>query len=107
MLELARLSGTVALILASSIGVAYALTAFARLARSVPSPIPNGQLRIRSGASMYRARFLGETRDGWTFTAPLQRDAYVPLRIGEALVIEAPSERGILRFRTVIIDRLH
>jgi hypothetical protein len=105
--ELAKLSGSFLLLFGLSVGIAFALGLAVRALRRTPRPLPNGQLRIRSGASVYRARFLGETAQGWTFSAPLQRNAYVPLRVGEPLIIEAPSERGLLRFRTMLIDRCH
>jgi hypothetical protein len=105
MQDLARVSLSLGLLFLASVIVSYGLMLLARSLRRTPSPIPNGQIKVTSGASAYRARFLCESREGWLFTAPLQRDAYVPLRVGEPLIIEAPSVRGVLRFRTEIVDR--
>jgi hypothetical protein len=105
MQELAKLSGSFALIFVISVGIAYFLHTVVRSLRRIPRPIPNAQLRIRSGASVYRARFLGETPEGWSFSVPLQRDSYVPIQVGEPLIIEAPSPAGLLRFRTTLRAR--
>jgi hypothetical protein len=54
---------------------------------------------------MYRSRFLGADRRGWRFAAPIQRGAFVPLRVGEGLVVEATEGDERLLFRSVILER--
>lgn len=68
-------------------------------------PPENAGLRIRASSGMYRSRFLGAGPSGWTFAAPIQRDAYVPIRVGEQLTIEASSANGMLLFQTEVIER--
>ncbi len=78
-----------------------------RRLRRPPMPVPpeGARLRIRSDLTVYRSRFLGADRTGWRFAAPLQRDVYVPLRVGESLVIEAESDHERLLFRSTLISR--
>lgn len=65
----------------------------------------NGLLRISTGYTTYRTRVIAETPRGWLIASPLQRDAYVPLHINESLLIQAPQQGGIIRFRSIIIAR--
>lgn len=75
------------------------------LRRRRKTPEPAGGVRIRGENAMYRSRFL-EARSGtWKLGAPLQRDRFVPIRPGEALLIEAPTTSGVLLFRTVVTER--
>ena len=78
-----------------------------RRLRRPPMPIPpqGASLRVRASAAVYRSRFLEVTDEGWVFAAPLQRDAYVPLRVGEDVVVEAEEADGRLIFRSEIIHR--
>lgn len=71
----------------------------------MPIPSPGASLRIRADAAVYRSRFLEVATEGWVFAAPLQRDAYVPLRIGEDLVVESEEPDGRLIFRAKLVER--
>lgn len=71
----------------------------------MPMPTPGAPLRIRADEAVYRSRFLEAATDGWVFAAPLQRDAYVPLRVGEDLVVEAEEPEGRLIFRAKLVER--
>lgn len=62
-------------------------------------------LRITTGESTYRSRIIAETPKGWLIASPLQRDAYIPLRVDEALLVQAPQGGGIVRFRSIILAR--
>ena len=68
-------------------------------------PDRGASLRIRASSAVYRSRFLEAGPHGWDFAAPLQRDAYVPLRVGEDVVIEVEETEGRLIFRSKIIAR--
>jgi hypothetical protein len=91
----AALSGAVATFL-----VRWAEARTARL-----TPAADTRLRIRATSGMYRSSFLQAGRSVWSISAPLQRDSYVPLRVGEDLVIEAPHPKGALIFRSKVIGR--
>ncbi|HVT10913.1 MAG TPA: flagellar brake protein [Fimbriimonadaceae bacterium] len=62
-------------------------------------------LRIRATSGSYRSTLMKLGGSVWTISAPLQRDSYVPLRVGEEVVIEAASSRGALLFRSTIVAR--
>jgi hypothetical protein len=71
----------------------------------MPVPPVGASLRIRADAAVYRSRFVEASAEGWVFAAPLQRDAYVPLRVGEDLVVEAEGEAERLLFRSTLVHR--
>lgn len=71
----------------------------------MPTPSPGSALRIRADEAVYRSRFLEAGQKGWVFAAPLQRDVYVPLRVGEDLVVEAEEAEGRLIFRAKLVER--
>lgn len=74
--------------------------------RRVPVPPEIGALlRVRAEGSIYRSRFLGVTPEGWKFAAPLQRDSFVPLHVGETLIVEATDGKRVTLFRSVLVDR--
>ena len=67
---------------------------------------PIGPIRLRTEDGMYRSHFVRRTESGrWVVSAPLRRDSYVPIRIGEKLTAEAPMPGGVILFRTVVSDR--
>lgn len=89
-------------------GVAFAgtYTFFAlQRRRRIARPQPDASIRLRASSGVYRARYVGETSEGWILSAPIQRDAYVPLRPGEGIVAECPTDRGVLLFRSRIVSR--
>lgn len=63
------------------------------------------QLRLRSPNGMHRTRILAQTERGWRISAPLNRDAFVPIREGESVTVETPTENGLLYFRTHVAGR--
>jgi c-di-GMP-binding flagellar brake protein YcgR len=85
----------------ASFFVGYAYLRFARR-RSLDT---NAVLHIRAGSGMYRSRLVAIGRAAWEISAPLQRDSYVPLRVGEDLVIESPAKAGVLIFRSEVVAR--
>lgn len=103
--QLAELVGYVAILFAGSFAFGYVL-ATRRAAKSlVPHPEPGCRVRVRSQDQVYRTRFEAVTPEGWVFSAPLSRDRYVPLRVGERLTIEAACERGLVLWRTEVVAR--
>ncbi len=104
MKEILELCGMFAIVFAVSVAASYVFVTF-KLKRAVPKPLENGVLQIRSGTAMHRSRFARETADGWVIHAPLNRDAYVPIRPGEKLAILMPTEHGLRHFETVVTHR--
>ncbi len=88
-----------------AICASYLVAVVIRKARRQPVPILNGRARVRATSGVYRSRFLGVSASGWRFSAPICRDHYVPFRVGEDLTIEIADETGLLRFRTVVVER--
>lgn len=89
-------------------GVSFGLSLFffkglARRRRNVLAP--GCAVRLRTPEGVYRTRFAGPCRQGLVFAAPLQRDAYVPISVGASVTVEAPSEKGILLFRSRVAAR--
>ncbi|MCX7801107.1 MAG: flagellar brake protein [Fimbriimonadales bacterium] len=103
--EVLELIGWMALVFAASVGGSYALqTTLRRLRGGVPDPV-GAKLRLRTAQGVYRCRVEARGPDGWVITSPLQRDAFVPLQVGEALTVEWPTERGVVLFRTRVLAR--
>jgi hypothetical protein len=88
-----------------SVAGSYAFATLIKRAKRTHAPPENAKVRVRATNGVYRSRFLRETEAGWQFSAPICRDAYVPFRVGEELTMELADEDGILRFRTVVLDR--
>lgn len=101
----------VSLVLFFATGFAVALFAgwlyvqAAQRAQRQAEPAVGAVLRIRANSGMYRSKVLQVGKSVWTISAPLQRDAYVPFRIGEEIVVEAAGKRGALVFRSEIVAR--
>lgn len=70
------------------------------------NPVEGAILTIRATSGVYRSHMITLGRTSWTLSAPLQRDNYVPLRVGEELIIEAATDRGALLFRSEVVARM-
>lgn len=68
-------------------------------------PVDNAKVRMKSASSLYRCRLISHDKEGWTFTAPMQRDIYVPIPIGEEVVCEVVGQNGLLVFKSQVIAR--
>lgn len=95
--------GAMALLGAGCAGMAYLLAA--RRLRTAPSPMLGAVVRLRGPSGVYRTRLEGIELGGWRLAAPLQRDRHVPLRVGESLIVEAPTGEGAYLYRTHIVER--
>lgn len=73
--------------------------------KHLPVPKHNAILRISSLSSMYRAHFIGEVKEGWAFTPPLQRDELIPIKMGEPITMETVVDGGIAVYRTTLRSR--
>ena len=103
--EIIQLSGFFALTFAACFGAAYAWTAWTRKSRKPLSPEVNTTIRFGSGRAMYRSNFVAETAKGWLLSAPIQREHYVPIRIGEEIRAEVTTSKGVLFFRSEVLER--
>jgi hypothetical protein len=102
--ELAELIGYIAIVFAFSFSASYLLVRLTQRKRLANNP-PLGPVQISSGSAMYRSRFIREENGHWVLAAPLSRDSYVPLRVGEMVSIQAVAKGGVYRFRAEIASR--
>ncbi|MBX3117709.1 MAG: flagellar brake protein [Fimbriimonadaceae bacterium] len=102
--QIAEMIGYFTMVLSCSIIGSYAWVTLRKRSQKA-TPTVGGTMRLRTVSGIYRARFLRETPEGWVFSAPIKRDVYVPLREGEAVTAECPTEHGVLLFRTHVISR--
>ena len=105
MIEFVRLMFPFLAIFLVSLGISYFGTKLVLATKRPICPIPQSKVRIRASSGMYRSRYLGECAEGWQFGAPLCRDNYVPLRVGEELTVEAICDKGVMLFKTVVLSR--
>lgn len=104
MKEILELCGMFAIVFAISVAASYILVTF-KLKKTLPNPLDNGVLHLRSGTAMHRSRFARITAEGWVIHAPLSRDAYVPIRPGEKITVLMPTDKGLRHFETEAIAR--
>jgi len=61
--------------------------------------------RMVGPKGVYRCYFVSSEKEGLVFSAPLQRDHYVPVQVGEPFMAQVPTSDGVLTFRTEIVSR--
>jgi hypothetical protein len=104
MSELFQIVGFFAFAAAVAFALSYLL--FRLPLRRVPFGLSPGALvRIRTSSGVHRTRFNGLMTNGLSFADPLQRDSYVPLKMGEVVTVEAPLRDGVLMFRSMVASR--
>lgn len=96
--NLVNLALATLVVFGASAAIALAAGFGLRRLRRAFVPPPNAKLRLRTGAAVYRCRFIAEGPLGWIVSAPLQRDAYVPIEVGAPLACEATVEEGVALF---------
>ena len=105
MIAVLQMVGLLALVLATSMAVSYWITAKSRK-KVVLVPIPeNTRVRMVGPGGAYRCYFLRRTKAGLVFSSPLQRDHYIPVRVGETMMVQAPLSDCVLTFRASILGR--
>ncbi len=86
----------------SSVGIAYASFSLSRKRKLACLPKPGQMIRMRGLSGFYRSRFIAAGDKVWEISLPVQRDNFVPLRVGEEIVVEASTPKGALIFRTKV-----
>lgn len=105
MRELIEMVGLLAIVFGVSVAVSYLF--FNRRPRKVQL-IPlaeNTSVRMIGPGGAYRCYFLRQDHTGLIFSAPLQRDRYVPLRSGEMMMVQAATDSAVLTFRAAVVSR--
>ena len=105
MQDFLKLIGSFTLLFALSYALAFMFTQLQK--RRQPSLVPseNDKMKFKSSDGMFRCRFIREDAEGWQFSAPMQRDHYVPLSVGTVVVCEVVTSEGILHFESTVINR--
>ena len=86
----------------------YLVTRAVMLSRPSPSKvaIPNGaKLKLLTPSGAYRCHVEKTDKTGIVTSAPLFRDSYVPLRIGEKVVVQVALQDRLLTFHTSVLSR--
>lgn len=103
--ELLQLVGLVAIVFGLSMAISYAMSASKRKRQSNLSLPENTSVRLVGPGGVYRSYFLRKSSKGLVFSAPLQRDNYVPVRPDECLMVQVPVEGSIITFRASVRNR--
>ncbi len=69
------------------------------------SPVENAKVRMKTSTALYRCRLISRDHNGWVFTAPMQRDHFVPISVGEQITCEVIANGGLIVFSTIVISR--
>jgi hypothetical protein len=85
----------------ASYGVAWLLSA--RKHRYTITP--GVAMRLVGPGGAYRCHFVRQEGEEIEVSSPLQADRYVPIRVGEKLLVQVPSGDCLLSFSTVVLSR--
>jgi hypothetical protein len=105
MSQIAELIGYFFALFAASMAVAWLVASLKLGAKRCPEPAAGSALKMRGEGGMYRTRVIETRGPFWVLAAPLMRDYYVPMHVGEKLTIEYPMDGGVLFFRSVVRAR--
>ena len=91
-------------------GLGLIIAKFVMASRSKPrkdayTPVENAKVKMKTKTALYRCRLVSMDSSGWVFTAPIHRDNYVPVTVGEEITCEIVAKGGILLFSTKVIAR--
>jgi c-di-GMP-binding flagellar brake protein YcgR len=62
-------------------------------------------MRLVGPGGAYRCHFVQHNGDQIEVSSPIQADRFVPIRVGEKLLVQVPSEDCMLSFSTVVVSR--
>ena len=105
MIEFLQMVGLLAVVFTVSMVVSYFLTAKNRKQVTFVPLTENCRVRMVGPGGSYRCYFVRRTKKGLVFSAPLQRDRYVPVRVGESMMVQAPVADSLVTFRSSVISR--
>jgi hypothetical protein len=102
-----ELIGTCALVFVLAVGLATLLSAVTRRFKPARLLQPGDTIRVKTVSCVYRCRVESVRGSQVHISAPLSRNHYVPLRIGEQVGVEITNKDGVVAFRSEILQRLH
>lgn len=90
-----------------SLGAGYLVTMFRQKNKRhfVNQVELNAPVRLRAASGVYRTRLLERSTEYLEFSAPIQRGHFVPLRVGDELIVEAPVDHGVVVFEVTVTQR--
>ena len=62
-------------------------------------------MRLVGPGGAYRCHFVKQEGDQIEVSSPIQADRFVPIRVGEKLLVQVPSDECLLSFSTVVLSR--
>lgn len=68
-------------------------------------PVENAKVRMKTSSAFYRCRLISFDNEEWVFSAPMQRDMFVPIPVGEVVTCEVIGQSGLLTFQSKVIAR--
>lgn len=105
MSSLLQLIGLFILVFGVSLIASFGLHSMRKPWRKKLEIEPNTMVRLVGAGGVYRCHYLSHDRKGVRVSSPIQRDHYIPLRVGEQMMVQVPQDAGLLVFRTTIIER--
>lgn len=66
---------------------------------------PGTVVRMVGPGGAYRCHFQFMRGDNLVFSSPIQADRYVPIRVGERLLVQAPGNDCLITFRSNVLER--
>lgn len=93
----------IALVIGAVIGTIFSMRR--RSKHHVLELAPHTKARLVGPKGVYRCYYVATEREGLVFSAPLQRDHYVPVQVGEPYMAQVPTTDGVLTFRTEVVSR--
>lgn len=105
MSELLQNIGLTAMLLFMAAVSGYALVRLKNRPQEHLPAIEGCTVRIKCDGTLYRTRLTGFQGRDIVVAAPLSRDSYVPIRIGQAATLELLSKKGVLLIQTRLSKR--
>ena len=105
MSSLLQLVGLFILVFGVSLVASFGLHSMRKPFRKKLEIEPSTMIRLVGAGGVYRCHYLSHDRKGVRVSSPIQRDHYIPLRVGEQMMVQVPQAGGLLVFRTTIIER--
>jgi hypothetical protein len=105
MIEILQMVGLLMAVLSGSMVLSYFLTRHNRKQLAIVPLEENTRVRMVGPGGSYRCYFLRRSKKGLTFSAPLQRDRYIPVRVGESMMVQAPLADCLVTFKSTVESR--
>jgi hypothetical protein len=104
-MEILQAIGLFAMVFTASLAVSYLVSSWKGRKVEEVKILENTKVRMVGAGGAYRCFYLRAERRGLIFSNPLQKDRYVPLRVGDAMIVQVPGEEGLMTFCSEILVR--